>query len=123
MNKKVLASLFLMVPVGAFAAGAKDNPVLITVNGVEIRRADAMERAWKQQRTAVVNEMADEILIRQAAQALKIKPDAKDVDARIKRIQGQVTDEAAFQKNLAALRAQIEDQVLREDLVERPGVA
>ena len=106
------------------AAKAKDQAVLATVNGVDITRVDAMNRAWKQYGTAVLNEMADEILIKQAAEALKVAADPAEVDSRLKRIKGQFQDEAAFTKSLAArgltlddLRAQISTQVLRESLV------
>jgi len=125
MRKCLLLFLTLFVAAATcLARTTKDKTVLITVNGVDIRRAEAVDRAWKQYGTAVINDMADEILIRQAADALKLKPDAKEVDARLKRIQGQFSDEATFQKRLtetgttlAALRAQIEQQVLREHLV------
>jgi parvulin-like peptidyl-prolyl isomerase len=102
----------------------QQGPVLAKVNGVSIKRAEAMDRAWKEYGTAVLNEMADEILVKQAAESLKIAVDPAVVDARLKRVQGQFKDEAAFQASLtgrgvtvADLRAQISTQVLRENLV------
>jgi parvulin-like peptidyl-prolyl isomerase len=112
----------------AAKAAAKDAPpsVLATVNGVAIKRSAAMDRAWKQYGTAVLNQMADEILVAQAAGALQLKADPKEVDARIQRIQSQFPDAATFKQklessgtSLAELRRQIEDQVLRENLVAK----
>jgi parvulin-like peptidyl-prolyl isomerase len=98
--------------------------VLVIVNGVSIKRSEAMDRAWKQYGDAVLNQLADEILVTQAAGALQLKADPKEVAARIQRIQGQFPDEATFKRRLEAsgtglaeLRRQIEDQVLRESLV------
>jgi foldase protein PrsA len=98
--------------------------VLVTVNGVAIKRSEAMDRAWKQYGTAVLNQMSDEILVKQAVGALRMQADPKEVDSRIERAQSQFSDEATFKQrleasgtNIAELRWQIEDQVLREALV------
>lgn len=114
----------LLLAASVAAAPAKIPPVLATVNGVPIKRSEAMDRAWKQYGTAVLSEMVDEILIRQAAKALSLQADPKEVDARLKRIESQFPDEATFQKRLAqtgstaaALRGQIEQHLLREQLV------
>lgn len=109
----------------AIPAGAQDA-TLVTVNGVAIKRAAAVERTWKQYGTSVLNLMADEVLIRQAAESTKTKADGKEVDARLKRIREQFKDEATFKArleasgtSLAELKAQLEDQVLREGLVTK----
>lgn len=121
----------LLVPMAGVAVAvstalAQDASVLVTVNGTPIKRAEAVERAWKQYGTAVLNLMADDILVNQAAAARKVKADAKEVDARLKRIRDQFADEATFKSRLeasgttlAALKAQIEDQVMREALVTK----
>jgi foldase protein PrsA len=98
--------------------------VLVIVNGVSIKLSEAADRAWKQYGEAILNQMGDEILVKQAAGALQLKAGPKEVEARIQRIQGQFPDEATFKQRLEAsgaglaeLRRQIEDQVLREILV------
>jgi foldase protein PrsA len=118
----LLSSLFLAT--AAAAATPKAPAVLAVVNGVPLKRAEMMDRAWKQYGTVVLNDAADEIIIHQAAQADQVKADAQEVEARLKRIQSQFPDEATFSARLAAngtsikeLRSQIEEQVLREDLV------
>lgn len=107
----------------AVAASAKEANVMVTVNGVPVRRTEVMERAFRQFGNTVLSSMVDDILIRQAAESLKVKADAKEVDARLRRIQSQLPDEATFKAKLAAsgsslegLRAQIADQVTREEL-------
>jgi len=76
--------------------------------------------------TAVLNEMAEEILIKQASEADKVAPDMAEVEARLKRFQSQFPDEAAFKQRLAAngtsleaMRARTEEQVLLESLVTK----
>jgi parvulin-like peptidyl-prolyl isomerase len=110
----------------AQTARAKDSPILLTVNGTSILRSEALQRAWKQYGSAVVNEMVDEVLTHQAAAKLDVKADAAEVDARLTRIQGQFKDETTFKERLKAtgtslpeLRARIEEQVLRETLVRK----
>lgn len=107
-----------------FPVQGKEKDALVTVNQVTIRRSEVAERAYRQFGTTVINQMADEILIRQAVERLKVKADDKEVNARLKRIQGQFPDEATFKTKLtqsglglAELRGQIQDQVLRESLL------
>ena len=117
---------FAILCLAAAPLCAQEAGVLVSVNGVPIKRGDAVERAWKQYGTTVLNQMADEILIKQAADAAKVKADPKEVEARLKRIRDQFKDEATFKARLEAsgtsldqLKAQIEDQVLRESLVTK----
>ncbi|MCX5796063.1 MAG: peptidyl-prolyl cis-trans isomerase [Elusimicrobia bacterium] len=116
----------LLLATAVSAAPAKAPAVLATVNGVAIRRTEMMDRAWREYGRAVLNERVDEILTTQAAAGLGVKPDAQEVEARLKRIQSQFPDEAAFSARLAAdgtnlqgLRSQIETQNLRENLVAK----
>ncbi len=120
------ALLTFCLPLAGFAQAATEGPgpVLVKVNGVPISRAEAQDRAWKQYGTTVINEMADEILIRQAAERLKVTADSQQVEARLARIRQQFPDAATFNAQLAAggssleqLRAQLQTQALRENLV------
>ena len=98
MNKLALILLAgLAVPVRA-----AQPATLATINGTPIKRAAAMDRAWKQFGTQIVNEMADEILIRQAAEAAKVKADPAEIDGRLKRIRDQFPDEKTFIERLNA---------------------
>jgi len=120
----LLSSLLLATT--ATAAAPKAPAVLAIVNGVPIKRVEMMDRAWKQYGTAVLNDTIDDILIHQASKFLAVKPDAQEVAARLRRIMSQFPDEATFSARLAAtgtslpqLRGQIEEQVLRENLVAK----
>lgn len=115
---------FLTALAAAPAAHTAEPAVLLTVNGAAVKRAQVQERVWKGYSDAVINEMVEEILVRQEAEALKVQPDAKEVNTRFKRIQDQFKDEATFKEKLAAsgtsvteLRGRIEHQVLREALL------
>jgi len=123
--RTVAWSLVALLAGWAGTARAEEQ-TLVKVNGVPISKVDAVDRTWKQYGTTVLNQMADEILISQAADAAKLKADAKEVDARMKRIRDQFKDDATFKAKLeasgtseAAIRAQLEDQVLREALVTK----
>ena len=126
-----IAAAVLLSASGASAAGKKPQKkaggdVLAVVNGTPISKSAAMDRAWKEYGTAVLNEMAEEILIKQASEADKVAPDMAEVEARLKRFQSQFPDEAAFKQRLAAngtsleaMRARTEEQVLLESLVTK----
>lgn len=116
--------LLAALAVPAAAAPAPQTDLLVTVNGVPVRRSAVADQAFRQYGTAVLNQLVDDILVRQASESLKVKADDKEVEARLKRIQGQFKDEATFKERLAAtgqslenLRAQISEQVMREQLV------
>jgi foldase protein PrsA len=115
--------LTLAVLLAAGPAWAADK-VLVKVNGAPIKKAEAMDRAWKAYGTAVINEMMDEILVTQEAKAKGLKADAASVEGRLSRIKSQFSDEKTFQTRLSDsglsvkdLKAQLDRQVLRESLV------
>lgn len=108
----------------AAAARAQGDAPLVKVNGAAITRAMVADRAWQKSANAALGELVDEALIVQAAAAVKLSPDQKEVDARLARIRAQFADQETFSGRLAAtgttleaLRAQLGDQVLREQLV------
>ncbi len=117
MNK--LALILLL----SGTAHAVQPLTLATINGTAIKRAEAMNRAWRQYGPQIINEMTGEILIRQAAAEAKISPDTAAVDARLKSVRDQFPDEKTFKERLkvsginqAELRRSIEDQILRETM-------
>ena len=82
------------------------------------------DRAFRQFGTSVLNEIADEILVRQAAKAAKVQADPAEVAARLQRIRGQFADDKTFSERLSAiglssqeLQDRISAQILRESLV------
>lgn len=111
---------------GPAATEEGDKAVLVQVNGVPITRAQVLERVFRQYGTSVLNEMADDILVRREAERLAVKADAREVQAGLKRIRDQFKDEATFKERLTAtgtnpeeIRARIEEQVVREALVAK----
>ncbi len=120
----VIASLTASSAPAAFAAPNKPADVLVTVNGTKVRRAEVQERLWQRYATQALNEVVDDLLVEQAVKSLGIKADSREVDTRLKRIQGQFPDEGTFKQRLAssggtlkALKEQIQGQVLREALL------
>ncbi len=116
----------LLLATMATAAAPKAPAVIATVNGVPIKRVEMMDRAWKQYGMAVLNDTIDDILIHQAAKSLKVTAAAQEVATRLRRIMSQFPDEGTFNARLAAtgtslpqMHGQIEEQVLRENLVEK----
>lgn len=105
------------------SAGAAAK-ILVTINGVPITEKEVTQRAFRQFGTSVLNEIADEILVRQAAQAAKVEADPAEVAARLQRIRGQFPDEKTYSERLSAiglssreLKERISAQVIRESLV------
>jgi foldase protein PrsA len=105
---------------------ATPDPVMVTVNGATIKRADVEAKTWQRYNAAVLNEMVEELLVKQAAERLQVKPDPLEIDAHIKKIQAQFPNEAAFKERLASsgtsldeFRSQIKAQVLRDALVSK----
>jgi foldase protein PrsA len=117
--------LLLALAVQSHAA-PKPSQVLAVVNGAPIKASQVDERLWKQFGEATLQELVDETLLKQAAASSKVAVDKTELEARLKRIQSQVADEATFKQRLKAsgtsldqLRSQIEDQVVREQLTIR----
>lgn len=109
--KMILAwSLSLACVPAAVAQSASD--VLARVNGVPIIRSQAMDLAWRQCGTVALNQLADDIIVKQAAEAAGIVPDAEEVRARVERVQA-----AAGGLPSPDLRARVEEDIRRERLL------
>ena len=112
-------------------AGSGAADTLVTVNGRTIKRSEVQQRLWTVYANDTLNAMVDETVVEQnlrefADKASKKEKDAwkAEVDARLKKIRDQFKDETAFNDNLKKagttledLRARIEDQVKREEMV------
>lgn len=123
-----MKSAFAVLILSALAASAAEPPagVLVKVNGVPITRSEVTERAYRRHGTVILNELADDILVRQAAEAAKARADSKEVGRRFQEVRGRFPDHQAFERSLAAngtspeeLRGRLEQQVLRETLVTK----
>jgi foldase protein PrsA len=121
---RLLALFCVAAALLAGPARAEEDREIVSVNGTMIRQSEVMDRLWKRYGPATLDEMVDEILLRQAAQSKGLKPDEAEVDKRISRLKAQFSDPALFENqlqqsgsSLAKLRAEIADQFLIRKLI------
>lgn len=110
----------------AAQAAAQQDPSMVVVNGVAIKQSQVLQRLWGQYGPATLQDMVDEILLKQSAGKLKVKPNPKDVEARLSRIRQQFRDQATFEAQLRQagttveeVKRQISDQIVKEALVAK----
>jgi foldase protein PrsA len=123
IRKTALAAAAALAATAVFAQ--QDRPV-VTVNGTPIKQGTVIERLWNAYGPATLDQMVQEELIRQEAAKQKVSASKEEVDRRVKLIRDRFTDQAAYEANLKksgatpdAVRKQIEEQVLREELVTK----
>ncbi|MEK7390248.1 MAG: peptidyl-prolyl cis-trans isomerase [Elusimicrobiota bacterium] len=122
-----LVALMLTLAGGAPAqprAAANADREIIRVNGVAIRQSEVLERLWKRYGPQSVEEMIDELLLRQAAQAAKIKAAESDVDLRFSRLQAQFGSRELLLSQLeqagttvSKVREDLAEEIVRERLI------
>jgi foldase protein PrsA len=122
----IFASLALALAPFARAAAPAPDAVLVRVNGVPIRRSEVVARVLKRYGPQTVDDMIDEILLRQAAKKEGVEPDEKELDRRLKKLEGQFSSRRLFLSQLeqagssvAKLKDQLSDELVREDLVAK----
>ncbi|MDD5657411.1 MAG: peptidyl-prolyl cis-trans isomerase [Elusimicrobia bacterium] len=105
-------------------AGAEPDREVVSVNGTVIRQAEIVDRLWKRYGPATLDEMVDEILLRQAAQAKGIKAEPAEVEQRLSRVREQFSDPAIFESQLKQsggsvekLKVEIADQLVLRKLI------
>lgn len=96
------------------------------VNQREVSEEEVMRFAWTRMGKLAIRDLADEILIRQAAAARGIKLAPGEVDARLKELAELAGGEQALVAKrgvagVSALRQQIETELLLAKLVEAQG--
>lgn len=118
---RFLVALTLILAAGP--ALAQDRPV-VSVNGTTIRQSEVFERLWKRYGPETLEEMVDEMLLRQAAQKANVKVSDAEVENRVAKLRDQFADAKLFESELAnagssleKLRADLKDQLQRERLV------
>ena len=105
-------------------AWAQPDREIVLVNGTPIRQSEVLTRLWRRYGPDMLDEMIDELLLRQAAGAQKIKADPAEVDKRLSRLRAQFGDPKIFESQLQQsgtsvqkLREDIADQLAREQLI------
>ncbi|MGD9520042.1 MAG: peptidyl-prolyl cis-trans isomerase, partial [Armatimonadota bacterium] len=99
------------------------SPPAAVVNGRVVTEEEATRFAWTQMGRQILEGVIDQILIRQAANAAGLKVSSEEVTKRIASlaIEAGNTEKLIAQRGvagLAALRTQIETEILLEKLVE-----
>jgi len=120
----ISASLPLLLAAAASAAGTATDRDLVRVNGTPIRESEVVERLLKRYGQQTVDEMIDEILLRQAAVEKSIKPDDAEVDKRFAKLQAQFGSRELFLSQLeragssvSKIKEELGEEVVRERLV------
>jgi foldase protein PrsA len=122
--KSISATLCVILLAAAASAAPAPDKVLVQVNGVPIRRSEVIDRVLQRYGAQALDEMIDETLLRQAAKDYGVKPDEKEVERRLDKLQAQFGSRALFLSQLeqagssvSKLKEQLADEVVRERLV------
>jgi foldase protein PrsA len=112
-------SVFVAVLALAFAATARaeNDREVIKVNGTPIRQSEIVERLWKRFGPSMLDEMVDEVLLRQNARKLDVKAEPAEIDKRLARIRAQFPDSDSFNAQLKRSGATLES--FKKDLAEQ----
>ncbi len=126
--KRFFASLLLLnFGVGtASAAPAGLDKVLVSVNGVPIRQSEVIERLLKRYGASAVDEMIDEMLLREASKKAGLANDESEVNRRLSRLQEQFGSRELFISQLeqagssvAKVKEDLAEEISRERLVAK----
>lgn len=122
MRLAIAAAVLAVSPV---SAQAEDRDV-VKVNGTPIRQSEVMERLWKRYGPATLEEMVDELLLRQAAAKQNIKADPKQVARKLSRLKSELGGEGSFRKQLEEngtseekVKERIAEEIALTELVRR----
>jgi foldase protein PrsA len=123
MNPLLLLLTLAAAPVSATAPADVE---LVRVNGTPIRRSEVVERLLKRYGAQAVDEMVDELLLRQAAAAQKAVAPEAEIDRRLARLKSQFGSPELFMSqleqagtSLSRLKEDIAEEIVRERLVAK----
>jgi foldase protein PrsA len=105
-------------------AAAQADRDVVKVNGTTIRQSEVMQRLWEHYGAETLDEMVDELILRQEVAAKKIEPPASDIDKRVAKMRAQFSDPKLFETQLAEsgssmdkLRGDIKFSLARQELI------
>ena len=108
----------------AVPAAADADRDIVSVNGTTIRQSEVMERLWKRYGPDTLEEMVNDILLRQAVQAAGLKAGAAEVEKIFNRFKEQFNNPALFDNQLKRdgsseekFRADIADKIRLRKLI------
>ena len=120
----VLLTLIAAARAAAVPVPSGADQVLVSVNGVPIRRAEVIERLLKRYGAQAVDELVDETLLRQAAQKNGVAAEEAEVSRRLAKLQEQFGSRELFISQLeqagssiAKVKENLADEIVRERLV------
>lgn len=118
----LVAAAFLLAP--AALAFAQTDREVVNVNGTPIRQSEVFDRLWKLYGPATLDDMVDELLLRQAVERSKISVPQTEVDRRFKKVQEQFQDPKLLEAELAnagssvdKLKQELHEEIAREKLL------
>lgn len=130
LGRAIVAAMLSAALVPAARASVPGDFDIVSVNGTTIRQSEVLERLWKRYGSQTLDDMVDELLIRQAAVAKKITASNADIDRRFARLQSQFGSRELLVSQLeqagtsvAKVREDLSDEIVRERLiVEAKGI-
>ena len=124
MFHAIAVLMLTAAPAPVFGAGVAGDFDVVRVNGVAIRQSEVLDRLWKRYGSPTLEEMVDELLMRQAAAAKKITASNADIDRRFARLQAQFGTRELLVSQLeqagttvAKVKEDLADEIVRERLV------
>lgn len=118
------AAFAVLAAMSAAAAPAPADKEVVRVNGVSIRQSEVLDRLWRRYGPQTLDEMVDELLLRQAAAAAKVTADEKEIDKRFARLQAQFGSRELLVSQLeqagttvAKVKEDLSDEIVRERLI------
>ncbi|MBI5630597.1 MAG: peptidyl-prolyl cis-trans isomerase [Elusimicrobia bacterium] len=119
--KPFIAFLAAFMPL---SASAQSDREVVKVNGTPIRQSEVLDRLWKRYGPETLEEMIDELLLRQAFQSRNLKVSPAEVEKRVARIRGSFADPKVFESqlqqfgsSLEKFKAEVSEQLSQEKLL------
>jgi len=119
-----IAAFALTVVLAPAQAAVPGDFDVVRVNGTPIRQSEVLERLWKRYGSQTLEEMIDELLMRQAAAAKKITASTAEVDKRFGRLQDQFGSRELLVSQLeqagttvAKVKEDLAEEIVRERLI------
>lgn len=130
MHHLIAVALITVLSPAARAAAVPGDFDVVRVNGTAIRQSEVLERLWKRHGSQTLEEMIDELLMRQAAAAKKITASNAEIEKRFSRLQAQFGSRELLVSQLeqagttvAKVKEDLAEEIVRERLVmEAKGV-
>lgn len=117
-----LSALVLALPVLARA----DDRTIVTVNGTPITQSQVFDRLWKRYGPDTLDDMVDDLLLRQAVDRAGVTVSDSEVEKRFDKVRAQFSDPKIFEAELAnagsspdKLKQDLREQIGREKLIAK----